>query len=54
MPCLKAFGQSGLLGLLADALGGAGCADQVVLGHLRKPDLHVPGGWAVDLVLGKP
>ena len=38
---------------LADALEDAGCTDGELLGHLRSPEPHVRGCWAVDLVLGK-
>jgi hypothetical protein len=41
------------LGVLADALEDAGCADAELLGHLRGPGPHVRGCWAVDLVMGK-
>jgi hypothetical protein len=41
------------LALLADALEDAGCADAVLLGHLRGPGPHVRGCWVVDLLLGK-
>jgi hypothetical protein len=41
------------LGVLADALEEAGCADAGLLGHLRGPGPHVRGCWAVDLLLGK-
>ena len=41
------------LGVLADALEEAGCADADLLGHLRAPRPHVRGCWALDLVLGK-
>jgi hypothetical protein len=40
------------LGLVADALEDAGCADVAMLGHLRSPGLHVRGCWPLDLVLG--
>jgi hypothetical protein len=39
--------------ILADALQDAGCADELVLGHCRKPAPHVRGCWVVDLILGK-
>jgi hypothetical protein len=39
--------------VLADALEDAGCADAELLGHLRGPEPHVRGCWAVDLLLGK-
>ncbi len=41
------------LGVLADALEDAGCADADLLGHLRGPGPHVRGCWAVDLILSK-
>jgi hypothetical protein len=41
------------LGVMADALEDAGCADIQLLGHLRGPGPHVRGCWALDLVLGK-
>jgi hypothetical protein len=41
------------LPILADALEEAGCADEVILTHLRGSTLHVPGCWALDLLLGK-
>ncbi len=41
------------LPVLADALEDAGCADQVILDHLRGPGPHVRGCWSLDLVLGK-
>jgi hypothetical protein len=41
------------LPLLADALEDADCTDADLLGHLRGPEPHVRGCWAVDLVLGK-
>ncbi len=39
--------------ILADTLEKAGCDNADVLAHLRGPGLHVPGCWALDLVLGK-
>ena len=36
-----------------DALTDAGCVATELLGHLRHPELHVRGCWAVDLLLGK-
>jgi hypothetical protein len=44
----RAFGR---LPVLADALEDAGCADVVLLGHLRDPGVHVRGCWALDLIL---
>jgi hypothetical protein len=41
------------LPILADALEDAGCADAVLLDHLRGAGPHVPGCWALDAVLGK-
>jgi hypothetical protein len=41
------------LGLLADALADAGCADESILDHLRGPGPHVPGCWAVDALAGR-
>jgi hypothetical protein len=41
------------LGVLADALEEAGCADAELLGHLRGTGPHVRGCWALDLILGK-
>jgi hypothetical protein len=40
------------LAVLADMLEEAGCADGVLLGHLRSPAPHVRGCWTVNLVLG--
>jgi hypothetical protein len=41
------------LPILADALEEAGCVEPAVLTHLRGAGPHVPGCWAVDLVLGR-
>jgi hypothetical protein len=41
------------LPVVADALEDAGCTDPVVLSHLRGLGPHVPGCWAVDLLLGR-
>ena len=38
---------------LGDALERAGCSDEAILGHCRKPSVHVRGCWVVDMVLGK-
>jgi hypothetical protein len=38
---------------LADALQEAGCDDQDMLSHCRRPGPHVKACWIVDLVLGK-
>jgi hypothetical protein len=42
------------LPILADALEEAGCTDARLLDHCREPGEHIPGCWAVDLVLGRP
>jgi hypothetical protein len=41
------------LPILADALEEAGCCEEELLSHCRKPVDHVRGCWAVDLCLGK-
>jgi hypothetical protein len=38
--------------VLADALEDAGCANGVLVDHLRERKLHVRGCWALDLLLG--
>jgi hypothetical protein len=38
---------------LADALEGAGCRNNDIVGHFRAPGPHVRGCWALDLILGK-
>jgi hypothetical protein len=38
---------------LADALEQAGCHDADILGHCRRPGVHVRGCWVLDLLLGK-
>jgi hypothetical protein len=38
------------LAVLADALEEAGCTEQAILNHLRGPEPHVRGCWAVDLL----
>ena len=40
------------LPILADALQDAGCDDEDVLNHCRRPGGHVRGCWVVDLALG--
>jgi hypothetical protein len=40
------------LGVLADALEEAGCADEALLDHLRGKGPHVRGCWAVDALFG--
>jgi len=47
---LRGFGN---LPILADALEEAGCTHAEMLSHLRSPGAHVPGCWALDLILGK-
>jgi hypothetical protein len=39
--------------LLGDALEDAGCNNQEMLDHCRKPGVHVKGCWVVDLALGR-
>jgi hypothetical protein len=41
------------MGLLADALLDAGCADKALLGHCRNGGGHVRRCFAVDVILGK-
>jgi hypothetical protein len=41
------------LPLMADLLEEAGCPEQSVLDHCRRPGPHTRGCWVVDLVLGK-
>lgn len=41
------------LAVLSDALEEAGCADTVMLNHLRSRGPHVRGCWVVDLILGR-
>jgi hypothetical protein len=41
------------LAVLSDALEEAGCSDEALLGHLRSAGPHVPGCWAVRLILGE-
>lgn len=41
------------LGILADALEDAGCTDEVLLAHLRRPGPHVCGCWAIELFARK-
>jgi hypothetical protein len=38
---------------LADALAEAGCTDQTILDHCRRPGEHVRGCWVVDLCIGR-
>ena len=39
--------------ILADSLEEEGCTDEELLLHLRTPQAHVRGCWALDLILGK-
>jgi hypothetical protein len=41
------------LAVLADALEDAGCGDEDILRHCRRPGEHVRGCWVIDLLLGK-
>jgi hypothetical protein len=41
------------LGILADGLEEAGCADGDLMGHLRGPGPHVRACWALDAILNK-
>jgi hypothetical protein len=41
------------LPVLADALEEAGCPSGDLTAHCRAPTPHLPGCWAVDLLLGK-
>jgi hypothetical protein len=41
------------LPILADALEEAGCTDEDVLDHCRRPGAHALGCWVVDLLLKK-
>jgi hypothetical protein len=41
------------LPMLADALEEAGCEQATLLAHLRGGGVHVPGCWALDVVLGR-
>jgi len=41
------------LAALTDALVEAGCANELVLSHLRRPGLHYRGCWVVDQLLDK-
>jgi hypothetical protein len=40
------------LPVLADALEEAGCPSPDLVAHCRTPGSHVPGCWAIDLLLG--
>jgi hypothetical protein len=39
--------------ILADALEDAGCTEATILEHLRSPELHARGCWALDVILGR-
>jgi len=41
------------LAVLADALEDAGCGDEDILRHCRRPGEHFRGCWVIDLLLGK-
>jgi hypothetical protein len=41
------------LPILADALEDAGCDNEDLLEHCRRPGEHVRGCWMVDAILGK-
>jgi hypothetical protein len=41
------------LPILADALEEAGCENEEILNHCRRPSEHLRGCWALDLILGK-
>jgi hypothetical protein len=43
----------GPMPVLADALEDAGCGDEDILAHCRRPGPHTRGCWVVDAVLGK-
>lgn len=45
-------GEWELLPIVADAIEEAGCTDEELLSHLRGPEEHVRGCWALDAVLG--
>jgi hypothetical protein len=38
---------------LGDLLASAGCTDDNILGHCRRPGMHIPGCWVVDALLDK-
>lgn len=50
---IAATGSFGDMPVLADALEDAGCADEELLRHCREERTHVPGCWALDLILGR-
>ena len=45
--------DTGRLSVLADALTDAACTDAQLIDHLRSPEPHVRGCWAVDLLVAK-
>jgi hypothetical protein len=42
-----------LMPILGDALEEAGCGDDAILQHCRRPGEHFPGCWLLSLVLDK-
>jgi hypothetical protein len=50
---IASTGSFGDMPILADALEDAGCADEELLRHCREERTHVPGCWALDLILGR-
>jgi hypothetical protein len=42
-----------LMSAVADALAEAGCSNDEILSHCRRPACHVRGCWVVDLILNK-
>ena len=45
--------QFDLMPILGDALEDAGCNQQVVLDHCRRPESHAGSCWILDWILGK-
>jgi hypothetical protein len=41
------------LPILADALEEAGCVNEAILAHCRKPGLHADGCVVLDAILGR-
>jgi hypothetical protein len=50
---IAAEGRYNELPILADALEDTGCGEPVLLNHLRRPDGHLRGCWALDLLCRK-
>ena len=50
---IVASGNFSDMPILADALEDAGCRDEELLRHCREERTHVPGCWALDVVLGR-